>query len=45
MDYFMEAEKQLSCKESYEVTPLFSLKLFMTLLKKFEEAGTFRVIL
>ena len=38
-DYLLEVEKRLSCKETYEELssdPLFSLKLFITLLKKFE---------
>ena len=37
-DDFMEAEKQLSCKEimkEFQVTPPFSSKLYMTLSKKF----------
>ena len=46
-DYLMESEKQLSYKElmkKFQVTDLFSLKLFIILLKKFEEEGTFLVI-
>ena len=43
-DYLMEAEKQLSCKESAFLTPPFSSKLYMTLSKKFEKEETFLVI-
>ena len=46
-DYIMETEKQLSCKKKlvkkFQGNPLLSLKLFMILLKKFEEGGTFLV--
>ena len=47
-DYLMEAEKQLSCKETYEEVssdPSFLIKTVLdTLRKNFEEEETFLVI-
>ena len=46
--YLIEAEKQLSCKKTYEEASidkaLLSLKLFIILSKKFEKQETFQVI-